>query len=68
MEAKLRRKTSFDDLKFITSGTLTVSTLDTERTFSLDVRVINELTDQYDASVEGLPLSGEVTVPLELFE
>ena len=56
MQAKLRRKTSFHDLKFITSGPLTVSTLDTERTFSLDVRVVNELTDQYDASVgKGFP-------------
>lgn len=59
---------AFNDLKFITSGTITVGTSGEQRTFTFDVRVVNELNDQYRSSVTGTPLAGSVSVPLEVFE
>jgi hypothetical protein len=59
---------TFNDLKFITSGTITVGTSGENRTFTLDVSVVNELNDQYNPSVEGNPLSGSVTVPMRVHE
>ena len=58
---------SFNDLNFMTSGTITVGTSGGQRTFSFEVRIVNDLISQYDAEVEGIPLTGSVTVPLDVF-
>ncbi len=59
---------TFEGLSFISSGTVTVGTSGEQRTFTLDVQVVNDINNQYDASVEGISLSGSVSVPLEVFE
>jgi len=58
---------SFNDLKFMTSGTITVGTSGGQRTFSFEVRIVNDLISQYDAEAEGIPLTGSVILPLEVF-
>lgn len=60
--------TTFSGLSYITSGTITVGTSGTQRTFAFDVRIVDNLNDQYDSSVTGSSLSGSVSVPLEVFE